>query len=88
MRFIVILILLGVILYRITNGFKFGLIEITSFEYSTENKHYVVEFERNGSVEKGYIVAKEPPAWQESKFAIAGYDVSKEMWHIIEIKKV
>ena len=86
MKFLVLVLIVMLILYKSTNKFNLGLVNITGYKYSPKDKFYVVEFERDGLTEEGFLVSSEPPAWQESKFVIAGYDISKKMWHIIEIK--
>ena len=75
------------IFYRCTNDFNFDLIEIMSWEYSTEKKYYVVEFKWTNSSEllQGFLISDEQPLEGE-RYLVAGYDMSKGMWHIVKKK--
>ena len=74
------------IFYRCTKDFNFDLVDITSWEYSTRTKYYVVEFTWIGSSRlTGFLISDEPPSVGE-RYVIAGYDISKGMWHIVKKK--
>lgn len=85
---IVLLILSFLVLYRSTRGFSFDRVEIKSWEYSTDYNAFIVEFRwYNNSQRKGILIAEEPPALQEEEYIIAGYDITKGLWHVVKKTK-
>ena len=86
MKRILLVLLVAFIIYRCTNNFDFDLVEIKSWEYSTETKYYIVEFTwTDSSLLTGLLISDEPPSEGE-RYVVGGYDVSKQMWHIVKKK--
>ena len=86
---LILVLLLALVFYRSTNGFDFDLVEIKSWEYSTKEKFYLVEFKWDsaGSTLQGFLVSDEAPS-KDGKYVVGGFDASKNMWHIIKKKSI
>ena len=88
LKIIILVFVVICIFYRCTKNFNLDLVEIKSWEYSTKCKYYIVEFtwtDKNSTL-TGLLISDEPPSEGE-RYVVAGYDVSKKMWHIIKQKK-